>query len=102
MPNKRGGLGDLISDASSDIQPIKRGGGLSGLIGGRQRPPVAPAPASDERGQQPGPVEPPEETAAAALPDDHARQPQQRIPPRERGTPVARARQSTSARPRAA
>ena len=36
MADKRRNITSLISDVSSDIQPIKRGAGLGGLIGGQQ------------------------------------------------------------------
>src|SRR6266540_4042443 len=51
VPDKqrRPDIGNLISAASSDIQPIKRGGGLSGMIGGQRTPATRAPRAAGER-----------------------------------------------------
>jgi len=88
VPDKqrRPDLGNLISAASSDIQPIKRGAGLSGMIGGQRTPAEA-----DERAQAPD-APPPraEETTAPARGGEHA-QPSAPPAPRERRAPATRA-----------
>src|SRR6266540_2163622 len=86
VPDKqRRDIGSLISDVSGDIQPIKRGGGLSGLIGGQH----APAEAG-ERAQAPD-APPPraEETTAPARGGEPA-QPSASPAPRERRAPATR------------
>ena len=88
MPDKqrRPDIGNLISAASSDIQPIKRGAGLSGMIGGQRTPAEA-----DERAQAPhAPPPGAEETAAPARGGEHA-QPSAPPAPRERRAPATRA-----------
>jgi hypothetical protein len=87
VPDKqrRPDIGNLISAASSDIQPIKRGAGLSGMIGGQRTPAEA-----DERAQAPdAPPTRAEETAAPAR-SEHA-QPSAPPAPRERRAPATRA-----------
>jgi len=87
VPDKqrRPDIGNLISAASSDIQPIKRGGGLSGMIGGQRTPAEA-----DERAQAPDvPPIRAEETAAPAR--GERAQPSAPPAPRERRAPATRA-----------
>lgn len=102
MANKRPDLSSLISGASSDIQPIKRGSGLQGLIGG-QRPPAEPGPPGEEPEQQ-LPAEPAERPAAdQPHPADQSASAaplpaHQRRPPRAAATRPARATTATGSR----
>ena len=87
MPDKqrRPDIGNLISAASSDIQPIKRGAGLSGMIGGQRTPAEA-----DERAQAPDAPPTRAEEIAATARSEHAK-PSAPPAPRERRAPATRA-----------
>ena len=103
MPDKqRRDIGSLISDVSGDIQPIKRGGGLSGLIGGQHAPAEA-GERVDEQAQPGAAARTEEVTAATPAPRAPSARPPSASPAlRERRTPATRAPQGAGERRREA